>query len=228
MPNTLQALLIAVFLISPGYVGDRVYREFVGENRKPWGEQVIHLVVFSLVSGALYTLAAAVSLRVGSLPDMLPLEYADVGRLGAEDRGMPVVPTRWFGLLGGHATVAGLLGATLGWSGSRWNITGLGYRYQTAWDHGISVLAPNRFVLVERLSGAKVFGTLRIVNRLREPPDRDIFIEDPRAFHPDGSLGDVDALAYLYLPASEVKSIAFIENDADEKRRQSNERRDDK
>lgn len=226
MIDSLQALIIVVFVLVPGYVCDRTYRKIVGERTVDSAVQVMTWLALSLVTGGIYGLLWAGLAEYPELLTLPRLEYANLAALQTkEDAPAPILPMTWFIALLGHASVAVACGAAAGGLAARFGLPGFGYRFRNTWDHVLSSFAKERHVLIERTDGRVVTGWLRVAMRLKDPPDRDILIEDPVPFT-GHDLNTPDDAAYLYLPASEVRSIIFLANQTDFNRRETNARRE--
>jgi hypothetical protein len=225
MIDSLQALLIVVFVLVPGYLCDRTYRKIVGDRTADSAVQLMTWLAFSLVTGGIYGLIWAGVAQYPSLPSLPPLEYANLSALEAKEDAAPLIPMAWFLALLGHAAVAVACGLAAGGLGARFGLPGFGYRFRNTWDHVLSGFAKGRRVLIERTDGRVLTGWLRVAMRLKDPPDKDLFIEDPVPVSgPD--LRAPDDIAYLFLPASEIRSIMFLANETDFTRRDTNAKRE--
>lgn len=226
MIDSLQALIIIVFVLVPGYVCDRTYRRIVGERTVDSAVQVMTWLALSLVTGGAYALVWVGLSRYSALPSLPPLEYANFAALQTKEDGpAPIIPMVWFVALLGHATIAVASGAVAGGLAAKFGLPGFGYRFRNTWDHVLSSFAKGRRVIVERTDGRVLTGWLRVAMQLKDPPDRDILIEDPVPVV-GGALNPPDSIAYLYLPASEIRSIYFLANHTDLDRREANVKRE--
>jgi hypothetical protein len=222
MPSSAQSLLIALFIFVPGFLGERIYRQVIGESRRELGYLFFVWLAVSVVSLLVYTLVVSLSEQVSWLPDLARPGYFSSAWMENLDYVRPGTPTgidpdAWYRGLAGHVVVALSLGALAGFAARRWPVLGINYQYASTWDHAMSTLPQGRFVLVELTNGVVYHASVYIVNRLGEDNDRDLVLREPRVY--DRTTGQLraDSTMFLYLPGGDVRRIAFLETAGDQR-----------
>jgi hypothetical protein len=149
-PSTIETLLIVLFAVLPGYVGDSVYTRVAGVDwrESPW-RTVLRMLVISVAGAYLYALVAgAINAVTGlALPlpvYALPVVFADPRVLA--DEGV----IRTGGALLGHISASVLVAL-----GAPWAMRGLprSGTWPSAWDAMVREYVRGRWVMVELKNG---------------------------------------------------------------------------
>jgi hypothetical protein len=222
MPSSAQSLLIALFVFVPGVLGERTYRQVIGEPRRELGYLFFVWLAVSVVALLVYTLGVALSEQVSWIPDLPRPGYFSSAWMENRDYVAPGSATgidtgAWYQGLVGHVLVAITIGALAGFAARRWPVLGVNFQYASTWDHAMSTLPHGRFVLVELASGVVYHASIYIVNRLDESNDRDLVLREPRVYDRATGRLSADSTMFLYVPGSEVRRIAFLEAAGDQR-----------
>lgn len=206
-PNTIETLLIMLFAILPGYVGDSVYARVAGVDwrESPW-RAVLRILVISVAGAYLYALiAGAFNALFGlALPlpmYALPVVLADPRVLAAEG----VVRTG--GALLGH--IAGSVLVALAAPRAMRTFPKRG-TWPSAWDAMVREYVRGRWVMVELKNGQFFLAKLQAADASVAAAERDLVLEEPSQFDPATQTFVADTTQYLFLPAASVASVAAL------------------
>ena len=201
VPTTITALLILLLVGLPGFLGDLVFRSFVGLDlrAKQW-EVPLRWLSFSVIGLVLYALLSELfhwplpihvipgSVRaVAKSPDqLLPLIHSFTGHLLAS-------------ICAGGLAVLGKKGLT--------RMSPVSF-YQNVWDEFARSHVRGRWIVVSLKSGDAYAGILARGQLSVSRDERDIVIEEPAQYNEDTNAYTALPYQYLYLSGDSVYSIA--------------------
>jgi hypothetical protein len=206
-PDTIETLLIILFAVLPGYVGESVYTRVAGVNwrESPW-RAVLRVLVISVAGVYLYALLAAALNALG--PFDLPLPTYAFPAVLSDPRALAVHGVvRTGGALLGHVTgsvvtalvaprVMRALPHARGWP--------------SAWDEMVREYVRGRWVMVELKNGQFLVGKLEVADASVAASERDLVLEEPCQLDPVSKRFVPDTKQFLFLPADAVASVAAL------------------
>jgi len=206
-PNTIATLLIVLFAVLPGYLGEAVYARAAGADwRESTLRAVLRMLVISVAGVYLYALAAGASNYVAGLHlplpvYALPVVLADPHILGT----VGVVGVG--GALLGHVTGC-LVIALAAPLATRW--LPRSRTWPSAWDAMVREYVRGRWVMVELKNGQFFVAKLEVADASVAAGDRDLVLEEPCQFDPISRKFVPDTKQYLFLPAESVASVGAL------------------
>ena len=201
MPTTITALLILLLVGLPGFLGDLVFRSFVGLDlrAKQWevlprwlSFSVVGLVLYALLSELfgwplpIHVIPQSISAVAQGPDQLLPLAYSFTGHV--------------FGsLCAGGLAVLGKKVLT--------RMSPVSF-YQNVWDEFARSHVQDRWGVVSLKSGDAYAGILARGQLSVSRDERDIVIEEPAQYNEETGTYIALPYKYLYLSGDSVYSIA--------------------
>lgn len=204
MPTTLEALLIAFFAISPGFLGERVYNALVGADwrEKDW-QRILRLVLFSTIGLALYVVS-------GRLFGWPPPIYVFPNSFNSGAISPDTVHLLFLPYLG-HcvgATLVGFLAAVSCRLLGRWSL--FQSPYPAVWDEFLRSYAPKHWVVITLTNGDVYAGFIKSADKSVAFDERDIVLAEPAQYDEEKKTYLAARYQYLFIPATMVSLIAVI------------------
>lgn len=206
-PNTIETLLIVLFAVLPGYVGDSVYTRVAGVDwrESPW-RAGLRILLISVAGAYLYALFAGAANAITGLALPLPLYafpavLADPRALASEG----VVRTG--GAFVGHVGTGVLIALV---TPRAFRILPRSGTWPSAWDAMVREYVRGRWIIVELKNGQFFVAKLQTADASVTAAERDLVLEEPCRFDPVGRKFIPDTTQYLFLPAQSVASVAAL------------------
>lgn len=203
MPTTVEALLVIVFCILPGMLGEGVYRRLIGAD---WREQqwhrILHTIGFSVWGLVLY-------LIVCSWFDVPLPSYVFPTTFRAMPLGRDQLTTMALAL-GGHSlgsALAGLVGAGIVHAINRWTLaTG----YPDSWHRFVRSYVARHWVVIRLENGEAYAGMIERADTTVCQNERDVVLAEPAQFLEEKENYISLPYQYLFLPGALIASIAVV------------------
>jgi hypothetical protein len=213
MPGSLAAVLVLVFALFPGFIGNRIYETFIGID---WRERewrtVLRLTGFSVTGAVIYS-AIAPYMGLNQYPP-LHLFPSTFRHLTADS---PLVNKIAIAFIGHIAcsVIAGVLAVVsangMGWISSK-------SMYPGAWDDFVRRYTADHWVIVGLKNGMVYAGKLKNADVAVATEDRDLVLEEPCEYNSDSGQYVAVGYQHLFVPASTWYSIAVIYDHSRDKR----------
>ena len=203
MPSTVEAVLVALFGLLPGYPGERVMSWLVGTNwRETQGSRFLRILCFSAGGLVLYLVVG------GWIDAPLPtyLFPSALAALASQPEHLRMMAIAF----AGHA-VAGTLAAVLAGTALRFGDPWLrGAAFPDAWTKFIRIYTPKHWAVVTMKTGEVYAGLIRSADISVSPTSRDLVLAEPAQY--DGGRQNYITLPYqyLFLQAPSIASIGLV------------------
>ena len=201
VPTTITALLILLLVGLPGFLGDQVFRSFVGLDlrAKQW-EVLPRWLSFSVVGLVLYTLLSELfrwPLPIHVIPRSISAVAESPGQL------LPVV----YSFTGHMLASVGAGGLAVLGKKALTRMSPVSF-YQNVWDEFARSHVRGRWIVVSLKSGDVFAGILARGQLSVSREERDIVIEEPAQYNEDANTYTTLPYQYLYLSGDSIYSIA--------------------
>ena len=212
MPTTVTAILIIIFAIFPGVLGNRVYQVLVGHDWRDKEFQVIlRLVGFSVIGAVIYAIIADLT-GLFPLPiHLIPSSYKSLS--DCPDSLLNIIYPYLGHLVGGF--IAGVLAAEGVLLLAKFSsITA----YPGAWDDFIRKHVSKHWVIIGLNNRDVYAGKIKSADLSVSKNDRDIVLEEPCLYNKE--TGNYQSLnyQYIFIRSENLYSIAVVHNPKLDKR----------
>ncbi len=197
MPSSVNALLIVIFSIVPGFPGEKIYQHIVGlELREKDWQRITRMIAFSLGGIALYTIGNWI------LGQPLP-SYSFTTDIYQQKAWLSTS-----GTLVGHTLCATLVGGIAAYISRSLNRLLPSTCNDDAWHEFVRSSTQNHWIIVSLRNGDRYLGMLKRANTPINRDERDIVLEEPAKLDQGRYIG----LPYqhMFLPGAMISAVATL------------------
>jgi hypothetical protein len=206
MSDTLNVLLVVLFVALPGVAGNAIYTRVTGTSwrEEPW-RNVVRIFGISLGGLILYVLVGSVV--NAPLPGYLSLETLDTFALRR------TATVRMSIAFLGHFIAAMLVGFAAAKVTQSLDKSARRSRFADGWHEFVSVHANGHWVVVGTESGDIYAGYIQMADPEKKPGERDVILTEPTVYRRDQEKYVSLPYRFLFLSGKTIESVAIASSE---------------